>query len=112
MDLGYQKRRNFIYKDRNTGFICENCGENNPPAVGTVRNHCWKCLYSKHVDLEVPGDRASLCGGLMQPVGLDYKGKKGYQLKQKCLLCEKEQLNILAEDDKQDNLNLFLNLRI
>lgn len=29
-------------------------------------NHCSKCLWSKHVDIN-PGDREELCGGMMKP---------------------------------------------
>jgi len=54
----------------NDEFICENCGEKNPPAKKTCRNHCRKCLFSKHVDEKLPGDRASKCGGKMQPIGI------------------------------------------
>ncbi|WDF05905.1 RNHCP domain-containing protein [Shouchella hunanensis] len=35
-------------------------------ANGSYRNHCPFCLYSKHQDI-IPGDRASTCGGLMEP---------------------------------------------
>ena len=33
------------------------------------RNHCPNCLSSLHVD-EEPGDRASDCGGIMEPVAV------------------------------------------
>jgi hypothetical protein len=45
-------------------FICEHCGEQ---VFGDgYTNHCPRCLWSKHVDIN-PGDRAATCGGLMVP---------------------------------------------
>ena len=41
-----------------------------PAGAGTEhRNHCPNCLTSLHVDIE-PGDRASDCGGLMEPIAV------------------------------------------
>ncbi len=52
-------------------FPCKNCGHVVVPAgAGSAhRNHCPNCLCSLHVD-EEPGDRASACGGLMEPVAV------------------------------------------
>jgi len=52
-------------------FYCKKCGEPVAPAgAGSEhRNHCPKCLSSVHVD-ERPGDRASMCRGLMEPVSV------------------------------------------
>lgn len=52
-------------------FTCKNCGRVVVPegAGSTHRNHCPNCLCSLHVD-EEPGDRASACGGLMEPVAV------------------------------------------
>lgn len=36
---------------------------------GKQRNHWLYCLYSRHVDGDVPGDRASDCGGSATPRG-------------------------------------------
>ena len=41
-------------------FICENCGEKVGQLGYSCRNHCPKCLHSKHVDIN-PGDRAEKC---------------------------------------------------
>lgn len=49
-------------------FVCTHCGE---AVVGDgYTNHCPVCLYSRHVDVH-PGDRASACGGPMEPVALE-----------------------------------------
>jgi hypothetical protein len=74
--------RNFIRKIEN--FRCENCGEE---VVGDgYTDHCPKCLWGKHVDLEIPGDRESDCRGLMKPEKVIYmKGK--YKIFYKCTKC-------------------------
>lgn len=93
----------------NTAFQCENCGTNIEPLTnGSFRNHCPICLFSKHMD-NFPGDRASECKGLMKPVGLDYSGKKGYQLIHQCTKCQKIGRNKVATDTIQaDNLIHFM----
>ena len=60
---------------KNDGFSCEYCGEQNPPAEKTCRNHCRKCLHSKHVDND-PGDRQNSCHGKMIPVAVFSGNKK------------------------------------
>ena len=56
-------------------FVCLNCGKqvNDSPIGSKQRNHCPFCLWSLHLDEELPGDRKSNCHGLMQPVGLTTK---------------------------------------
>ena len=98
-------RKKFIV--RNEPFVCGNCGYENPPLRAGCRNHCRKCLYSLHVDLETPGDRESECGGLMKPVGLDYSGKKGYVIVHQCEKCGKKIKNKAAEDDDQEALRIL-----
>ena len=94
------KRKNFIHV--NEEFICEKCGQKNPPLAGGCRNHCKKCLFSKHVDEKVPGDRKSTCNGLMEPIELDKDGRKGYVIIHKCLKCGKLLNNKCASDDDFD----------
>ena len=98
-------------KTENTGFICEHCGAKVFPLTnGSFRNHCPFCLYSKHVD-EQPGDRASECGGLMEPVGVEYSGAKGWQIVHRCTRCGKTVRNKVAEDTKQpDDRQLIFDL--
>ena len=52
-------------------FTCKVCGRLvTPGGAGTEhRNHCPNCLSSVHVD-EKPGDRASDCHGVMEPVAV------------------------------------------
>ncbi len=83
----------------NQEFECQQCGHLVPPADRTCRNHCTKCLYSLHVDQTVPGDRASTCHGLMEPIAIEYSGKKGYQIIHRCIKCQHQQINKSAQDD-------------
>lgn len=85
---------------RQEPFICEHCHRDvSPLDTGSYRNHCPYCLYSKHVDAEGPGDRASLCLALMSPVSLDQNGKKGWMILHRCTRCGKEIFNKAAPDD-------------
>ena len=67
-------------------FKCEVCGEDVLPLGYTCRDHCPKCLCSKHVDKE-PGDRAEECRGVLRPIGLENNPKKGYIIIYKCDKC-------------------------
>ncbi len=89
-------------------FVCEHCGRQvDPLEHGSYRNHCPFCLYSKHVDDQGPGDRASLCLGLMAPVAIDQDGKKGWMIVHRCGKCGKTIRNKAAPDD---NLSSFTSL--
>lgn len=86
----------------NTGFRCVHCQREVPKhPSGSYRNHCPVCLWSKHVDI-APGDRAADCGAAMEPVSVDYSGKKGYILIHRCTRCGAEDRNKLAPDDDRD----------
>ena len=85
---------------RQEHFTCTHCGADVEPLEnGSYRNHCPVCLYSKHVDLDGPGDRKSSCGGLMKPVGVDHRKKKGWMIVHLCESCGKQIPNITAPDD-------------
>ena len=87
-------RKNFIRVAED--FVCENCGQRVRGSGYT--NHCPKCLYSLHVDDRVPGDRASDCGGLMEPVALDQRRGK-YVITHRCRVCGKLMRNAAAPED-------------
>lgn len=95
-------KKNFIAK--NEEFTCQNCGHQNPKLKGSYRNHCQNCLYSLHVDKNIPGDRLSDCKNLMTPVSTDQNGKKGWIVYHKCLKCGKIIPNITADDDNFDKI--------
>jgi DNA-directed RNA polymerase subunit RPC12/RpoP len=92
-------------KDEN--FICENCGYTVEKLNYTARDHCPKCLYSKHVDI-LPGDRKNLCQGLLEPIGIE-KFKDTYKIIYKCYKCSKLHKNIIANDD---NMDLIISLSV
>lgn len=88
-------------------FKCRNCrafiGE--PPSGGQQRNHCPMCLYSLHVDDRTPGDRASTCRSLMQPVGVFYRRNLEQVVVHRCLGCGFVRYNRIAADDNPLLLN-------
>ena len=81
-------------------FVCENCGYETSKLNYTARDHCPKCLYSKHVDI-MPGDRMNPCQGLMKPIGIE-KYKNTYKIIYKCSKCQQIHKNIMANDDDYD----------
>jgi hypothetical protein len=98
------------YRDRPAGrprhsqaetFRCGHCKLMVGPVLygGSQRNHCPFCLYSRHVDDRAPGDRASQCGGLMEPIGQFTRPKGEHVLLHRCLGCGFERHNRIAGDD-------------
>lgn len=96
----------FIVK--NTAFECFFCGEENPPAPKTCRNHCRKCLSAVHLDDEFPGDRASECQGEMILNEVLPHPKHDFTLEHKCVKCGKIIKNKCAEDDSRQKIFEFL----
>lgn len=91
--------RRFVAQGRNEAFTCTVCGLEVPPlANGSCRNHCPACLHSLHVDV-APGDRASDCRGLLEPVAVDHDGKKGWVIVHRCVRCGAIRRNRAALDD-------------
>lgn len=97
------ERKNFIAQDR-TSFMCQECGRENADDQPSPRNHCRFCLYSLHVDETIPGDRGSLCGGIMAPVAVSSDPRKGYVITHRCRSCGKQMNNKAASDDDSDAL--------
>ena len=60
-------------------------------------NHCPKCLWSKHVDLN-PGDRQATCRGLMEPIGVSLKQGE-YVILHHCRSCGLKKYNRAAKND-------------
>ena len=70
-----------------------------PEAAGSGhRNHCPNCLSSLHVD-EEPGDRASDCGGVMDPIGVWVRRGGEWAVIHRCRRCGKLSSNRTAADD-------------
>lgn len=87
------------FTKNDNGFICENCGHEVLPLGYTSRNHCPKCLCSKHVDI-MPGDRQNTCGGVMDPIKAETDPKKGYIIIHKCRKCGEIKRNKAANEAK------------
>ncbi len=82
-------------------FTCGHCGQE---VVGDgYTNHCPVCLWSSHVDIH-PGDRAALCKGLMEPVGLEVAGG-AYDIIHRCIVCGYQKRN---KTGPQDDIGSFL----
>ena len=76
-------------------FICGNCGQ--VVHGNGYTNHCPRCLWSRHVDVN-PGDRAAKCGGLMEPVGAELKNGE-WTISQHCVECGFERRNKISQED-------------
>ncbi len=87
----------------NEGFVCEICGQKNIPALQTCRDHCIKCLCSKHVDKN-PGDRDEECQGILRPVDIEIVGGDMKKIVYKCEKCGIIRKNKIAEDDDREVL--------
>jgi hypothetical protein len=94
------------------GFTCVQCGfsvtTNREQSGVNNRNHCPRCLWSRHVDEMKAGDRKSECKSRMQPLGLTLKqSPKRYNreaqgelmLIHRCTGCGKLSINRIAADD-------------
>ncbi len=76
------------------------------------RNHCPRCLWSRHMDMNTPGDRRSECLSRMEPIGLTIKQvNKRYgdnqgelMLIHLCTGCGKISINRIAGDDGTEAL--------
>ena len=81
-------------------FTCSVCGTLVvPEGAGTRhRNHCPNCLSSIHVDDE-PGDRASLCKGIMEPVSVWVRKGGEWAIIHRCKACGALSSNRIAADD-------------
>lgn len=97
--------------EENTGFICQNCGKEVLALTdGSYRNHCPFCLHSLHVDEQI-GDRASECGGIMEPSDITHHSKKGYQIVHRCKKCGFIRNNKVSEDIRQpDDINQIVKI--
>jgi DNA-directed RNA polymerase subunit RPC12/RpoP len=85
-------------------FVCMICGEKNK-GQGTT-DHCFACLWGRHVDYLEPGDRLSPCKGTMKPIRSQYlKGK--IRISYKCQECSHR---FVVDSSNRDNRELLLEL--
>ena len=97
-----QQRRAPDYRQEpcRESFTCRVCGSLvGAEDAGTEhRNHCPRCLASVHVDHQ-PGDRASLCGGIMDAVGVWVRKNGEWAVIHRCRDCGAFSSNRIAADD-------------
>jgi hypothetical protein len=104
------KKKRVIYDSQN--FKCRQCGffvtANRELSGVNNRNHCPRCLWSRHMDLNTPGDRRADCQSRMEPIGLTCKqNQKRFgqndigelMLIHLCTGCGKISINRIAADD-------------
>jgi DNA-directed RNA polymerase subunit RPC12/RpoP len=96
-------RTNFIVPPKEE-YTCGHCGKT--VAGGRYHNHCPYCLWSKHLDDKVPGDRAAECQALMEPVGVTSK-KSTWRIVHQCTGCGK---HTVVDSAAEDNLDLIIGL--
>jgi hypothetical protein len=89
-----QRRTTPIARDE--AFVCAFCNKSVPPHGRTARDHCPWCLRSKHVD-EVPGDRASTCGGRLDPHDVLIRSRS-VVIRYRCTRCGAERVNQAVTD--------------
>jgi len=91
-------------------FTCGFCGILVVPegAGSRHRNHCPQCLVSIHVDVE-PGDRASVCKGMMEPIGVWVRKNGEWAIIHHCRTCGELSANRIAADD---NPTLLMSLAV
>lgn len=88
------------FRRRKEDFTCEHCGVR---VTGDgYTNHCPQCLWSKHVDV-YPGDRASSCGGLMEPAEV-HPVRDGYLVTHRCVKCGAEKINRIGADELPEGM--------
>ena len=75
-----------------------------PQGAGSQhRNHCPNCLSSLHVDVE-PGDRASDCGGIMEPIAVWVRKNGEWAVIHRCRRCGALSSTRTAADDNPRKL--------
>ncbi len=95
------------FQRKKEDFTCNFCGF--LVKGNGFTNHCPKCLWSKHVDIN-PGDRSENCFGMMEPVGV--QKKSGLQkILHQCVKCGKVRFNKVAPEDDFEKLVLVSSKR-
>ncbi|EQD69214.1 hypothetical protein B2A_00158 [mine drainage metagenome] len=88
-------------------FECEVC---HTKVIGHgYTDHCPKCLYSKHMDIN-PGDRMSQCGGLMKPVHA-VDERTHIMITYKCEKCGKTKRVKAASEDDMVKLESLIDIK-
>jgi hypothetical protein len=92
-----------VFKKKVENFRCQNCDAD---VVGSgYTNHCPRCLWSKHADVD-PGDRLADCDGMMKPSGLEKRG----EIFMIVLVCQKCGFKRLNKAEKGDNFEELIKI--
>ncbi len=93
-------------RDEREGFTCIRC-KAHIPAIGfgtNHRNHCPRCLWSRHVD-DTPGDRQNACRAPMEPISVAVRSHEGeWTLVHRCTACGQLRTNRIGGDDSETAL--------
>lgn len=100
LNAKHLKKTDYRHDACTESFTCKVCGRLIAPegAGSRHRNHCPRCLSSVHVD-DTPGDRASLCGGIMDPIGVWVRKDGEWAVIHRCRSCGALRANRIAADD-------------
>lgn len=91
-----------------TCIVCKHVVE--ARGFGTAhRNHCPRCLWSRHLDDE-PGDRRNPCRSPMEPIAIEVRQDGEWALVHRCAGCGTLKTNRIGGDDHERSL-LALALR-
>ena len=92
--------KDYRHQPCSDSFTCGVCGNLVTPenAGSQHRNHCPHCLSSVHADNE-PGDRASICRGIMDPIGVWVRKNGEWAIIHRCRSCGTLSSNRIAADD-------------
>lgn len=95
-----KKNVDYRHEPCSESFTCKVCGNFVVPeeAGSQHRNHCPRCLSSIHVD-HLPGDRKSLCQGIMDPIGVWVRKNGEWAIIHRCRSCGALNSNRIAADD-------------
>ena len=74
------------------------------------RNHCPSCLWSRHLDEHVPGDRAAACAASMEPVAVSVRDDGEWAVVHRCRGCAAVRVNRIAGDDNSHVLHNLANV--
>ncbi len=98
--LKQKKEADYRHEPCNDNFTCRICGGWIAPeeAGSQHRNHCPQCLSSIHADKK-PGDRKSLCKGIMDPIGVWVRKDGEWAVIHRCRDCGALSSNRIAADD-------------
>ena len=96
---------------RQSTFRCRHCRLDVPlDAPGTMhRNLCPSCLWCRHLDEHIPGDRASACAGSMEPIAVRVRDDGEWAVVHRCRGCDAVRLNRIAGDDNSYVLHNLAN---